>query len=155
MKKILKFIISIAIPLAIGYLGSIFTTSSVNSWYTTINKPSFNPPNYLFAPIWTALFVLIGISFYFVWMKKFEGEKEKVITIYFVQLLLNFLWSLFFFGVQSPALAFLDIIALWFMIVVNIIIFYRISKISGWMLVPYLLWVSFASALNLSIVILN
>ena len=155
MKKIFKLVISIFIPLFIGFLGSFFTASSVNSWYTAINKPSFTPPNWIFAPVWTTLFILIGLSFYFVWIKGFGRERKKAVTVYFFQLLLNLSWSLFFFGLRSPLIGLIDIIALWFAVIANIIIFHRISKKAGYLLIPYLLWVSFAAILNFSIVILN
>jgi len=153
--KITKLVASILIPLVIGFLGSFFTSSSVNNWYATINKPTFNPPNWIFGPVWTVLFFLIGISFYLVWKKGFGKNKIKIIGIYALQLLLNFIWSLLFFGLQSPALALIEIIILWFVILANIIIFYKSTKIAGYILIPYLLWVSFATVLNFAIFILN
>ena len=150
-----KLIVSILVPLIFGFIGSIFTSSSVDTWYMSINKPSFNPPNWLFAPVWTLLFVLIGISFYLVWSKDFENNKSLALPIYGSNLILNLLWSLLFFGLKSPYLAFIEIIILWFVILGNIIVFYRTSKASGLMLIPYLLWVSFASVLNYYIYILN
>ena len=155
MKKIVKFLISIFIPLIIGFLGSFFTSSSVNTWFTTINKPSFNPPSFLFAPVWTTLYIMIGLSFYLVWTKNFGKEKEKVIGVYSFQLFLNLLWSFLFFGLQSPLLGLINIIVLWLVILANIILFFRVSKKASYLLVPYLLWVSFATILNFSIFILN
>ena len=155
MKKIVKFLISIFIPLIIGFLGSFFTSSSVNTWFTTINKPSFNPPSFLFAPVWTTLYILIGLSFYLVWEKNFGKEKQKVIGVYSLQLFLNLLWSLLFFGLQNPLLGLINIIVLWLVILANIILFFRVSKKASYLLVPYLLWVSFATILNFSIFILN
>ncbi|MGB9748714.1 MAG: TspO/MBR family protein [Candidatus Woesearchaeota archaeon] len=157
--RIARFIISILIPLIIGFLGSIFTSKSVNSWYLALNKPFFNPPNWLFAPVWIILFVLIGISFYFAWDKNFGGNKKirkaVCLTVYSLQLFFNFLWSLLFFGLKNPLFAFAEIIFLWFLIIANIFVFYKVSKISAYLLVPYLLWVSFASLLNCYITILN
>lgn len=150
-----KLIISILIPLIVGLLGSIFTSSSVDSWYISLNKPSFNPPSYLFAPVWTVLFVLIGISFYFVWSKDFGSNKILTLGIYSLDLILNLLWSVLFFGLKNPFLAFIEIIILWFTILINIIVFSKVTKISGIMLIPYLLWVSFASVLNYAVFILN
>jgi len=155
MKKVLKIIISIGIPLLIGYLGSIFTTMSVGSWYLTLSKPFFNPPNYLFGPVWTFLYILIGISFYLVWKNGFGGKEDQCIIIYSLQLALNLLWSIMFFGLRSPLFGLIDIILLLFLILANIIIFYRVSKAAGLILIPYFLWVSFATLLNYSIVILN
>jgi len=155
MKNTFKLIISVLIPLIIGFLGSFFTASSVDSWYTTINKPSFNPPGWIFAPVWTTLYILIGVSFYSVWMKNFGEERKKVIIVYSMQLLLNLLWSVLFFGLRSPLLGLIDIIILIAFIIANTIIFYKISKTAGYLLIPYLLWVSFASVLNFSIFLLN
>ena len=155
MKKIFKLIISILIPLAIGFVGSFFTSSSVDNWYQTIAKPQFNPPNFVFAPVWTILFILIGLSFYFVWTKNFAKQKNKAIGIFSIQLFLNLLWSLLFFGLQNPLFGFLDIVLLEIVIIFNIKIFYKINKISAYLLIPYLIWVSFALILNASIVILN
>ena len=155
MKNTFKLIISVLIPLIIGFLGSFFTASSVDSWYTTINKPSFNPPGWIFAPVWTTLYILIGLSFYLVWKKIFGEERKKVIIVYSMQLLLNLLWSVLFFGLRSPLLGLIDIIILIAFIIANTIIFYKISKTAGYLLIPYLLWVSFASVLNFSIFLLN
>ncbi|MBC8489997.1 MAG: tryptophan-rich sensory protein [Ignavibacteria bacterium] len=155
MKNTFKLIISILIPLIIGFLGSFFTASSVDSWYATINKPSFNPPGWIFAPVWTTLYILIGLSFYLVWMKNFGEERKKVIIVYSMQLLFNLLWSVLFFGLKSPLLGLIDIIILLSFIIANTIIFYKISKTAGYLLIPYLLWVSFASILNFSIFQLN
>lgn len=151
----IRLIISITIPLLIGLIGSFFTSSSVNTWYTTLNKPPFNPPNWLFGPVWTTLFILIGISFYLVWVFDFGRNKWLTIGCFSLNLLLNLVWSLFFFGFRNPFLAFIEIIILWIVILSNILIFYGISKLAGILLIPYLLWVSFASVLNYFIYILN
>lgn len=151
----IKLIVSILIPLIVGFAGSFFTSSSINTWYSTINKPSFNPPNWLFAPVWTLLFILIGISFYLVWNKDFGNIKSWALLIYGANLALNLLWSLLFFGLRKPYLALIEIVILWFVILGNIIVFYRISRTAGLLLIPYLLWVTFASFLNYNIYILN
>ena len=155
MKNTFKLVISVLIPLIIGFLGSFFTASSVDSWFTTINKPSFNPPGWIFAPVWTTLYILIGLSFYLVWRNNFGEARKKVISVYFMQLLFNLLWSVLFFGLKSPLLGLIDIIILLILIIANTIIFYKISKTAGYLLIPYLLWVSFASILNFSIFLLN
>jgi len=155
MKKFIRLIISIAIPLGIGGLGSVFTSNSVSSWYPTLVKPSFNPPNWIFGPVWTLLFILMGVSFYLVWNKSFGKEPKKLVGIYALQLVLNLLWSVFFFGWQNPALALGEIGVLWVAIAVNAFWFHRVSRLAGNLLIPYLLWVSFATVLNSAIVILN
>ncbi|HOK91754.1 MAG TPA: tryptophan-rich sensory protein [Spirochaetota bacterium] len=151
----IKLVISIAIPLFIGFIGSFFTSSSVDTWYKTLKKPDFNPPNWVFSPVWTLLFILIGLSFYIIWKNNFGGKKVLLLNIFFTQLFANLIWSLFFFGLRSPFWALIDIIVLWLAILVNIIVFYRVSKPAGILLVPYILWVSFAALLNFYLYILN
>lgn len=156
MSKIIKFVIAVAIPLALGSFAGFFTSSSVQGWYRTANKPSFNPPNWIFAPVWTTLYVLMGIAFYIVWIKVEESEiKTKAIIFYFIQLVLNFCWSIIFFYAAAPGWAFAEIILLWIMIAATINKFSRISKIAAWLLVPYILWVTFAAVLNFAIWRLN
>ncbi len=107
MNKYLKFIISLVIPLVVGFIGSLFTRSSVNDWYVTLKKPAFNPPNYLFGPVWSLLFILMGISFYLIWSKNETINVSKsVYLIFFIQLFLNLLWSVFLFGLKNPLIAF-------------------------------------------------
>ena len=120
-----------------------------------LKKPSFNPPNWVFAPVWILLFVLIGLSFYFVWIKNFEKHVKTALLVYLIQLFLNLMWPLLFFGLQSPLMALIEIFILWLVIFANIIVFHRISKKAGFLLIPYLLWVAFAMILNLNIFILN
>jgi len=150
MRNFIKLVISLAVCQLAGGIGSIFTSSSVKTWYLTINKPSFNPPNWVFAPVWIILFLLMGISLFLVWKKGKKG-----LPIFFIQLFFNILWSVMFFGLKSPLLGFVVIIVLWILILLTIIKFFRISKTAGWLLIPYILWVSFASILNLAILTLN
>lgn len=155
MKNTSKLLISISISLLIGFLGSFFTTSSVGLWYSFLNKPFFSPPDWLFAPVWTILYILIGISFYLVWKKDFGKKKKEIILIYSLQLFFNFLWSVLFFGLRNPLFGFLEILILFFFIILNMVYFYRVSKTAGYLFIPYLLWVFFASILNFSILIIN
>ncbi|MDD3145024.1 MAG: tryptophan-rich sensory protein [Candidatus Gracilibacteria bacterium] len=155
MNKYTKILISIGLPLLIGLISSYFTLNSIESWYMTLNKPFFNPPNWIFGPVWTFLYILIGISFYLVWNKGFGKNENNLKTIYFLQLFLNFLWSISFFYLENPLLGLINIIALWIVILYNIVLFYKVDKKSGFLLIPYLLWVSFASILNLYIYLLN
>lgn len=150
------FLICLVIPLAIGFLGSFFTRESVNTWYTTLVKPELNPPNQIFAPVWTTLYILMGIASYLVW------SKRRIVTgyawaarIYFLQLLLNLMWSYLFFYRRQVDMALIEIGILLIVILVNAIIFYRISKWAGLLYLPYILWVGFASYLTYSIFILN
>ena len=144
-----KFILSILIVQLAGVIGSFATYTSVKTWYLLLNKPFFNPPSWIFAPVWTFLFLLMGFSLYLVWNKK------NNLFWFWVQLLLNILWSYLFFGLQSPALAFYEIILLWITIVITISKFWKYNKIASYLLLPYLFWVSFASILNFAICRLN
>ncbi len=155
--KPLKLMISIFICLAAGMFGSFFTSASVDTWYETLNKPSFNPPNWLFAPVWTVLYVVMGISLFLIWSSEnaARDRKSTALILFSLQLLLNVVWSVFFFGLKNPFLAFLEIIFLWGTITFTIFSFHKISVSSAYLLLPYLLWVSFASVLNCSIVLLN
>lgn len=149
-----KLVLSIGICLGSGIIGSLFTTPAISTWYVTLNKPFFSPPNWIFAPVWTILYILMGISLYLVWTSR--GKiKQNALSIFFVQLGLNVLWSIIFFGLKNPIFAFVDIVALWIGIFLTIKSFTKINKLAGNLLIPYLLWVSFATLLNLSIVILN
>lgn len=151
-----KLIISILICQAAGFIGSFFTVPSIESWYATINKPSFNPPNWIFAPVWTTLFLLMGIALYRVWNKGIYTKYVKIaITIFGIQLLLNSLWSILFFGMESPLLGLIEIVFLWLAILFSIIYFSKVDKIAAYLLVPYIAWVSFAAILNAAIYMLN
>ncbi len=154
--QFLPFIICLLIPLAIGALGGYFTFESVRTWYTTLNKPSFNPPNSIFGPVWTTLYVLMGISSYLVWRKrKTVSGYNWALGIYVLQLLLNLMWSFLFFFQQQIGFALVEIGILWITIIITSFLFYRIDKVSGLLFIPYILWVGFASYLTYSIYILN
>lgn len=150
-----KLIISIAISLLAGAIGSIFTFQSIPTWYATINKPFFTPPNEIFGPVWTILYVLMGTALYLIWQSKEHKSKNQAYILFFSQLVLNTIWSILFFGLQSPFLAFVEIIILLLIIILTAKSFYRISKIAGLLLVPYIAWVTFASLLNFAVWILN
>ncbi len=154
--KITPLFFSIGVCFLAAGIGSLFTTSAIDTWYATLQKPFFNPPSWVFGPVWTLLYLLMGISLYIVWITKTDKKtKRKAITFFFIQLALNVLWSILFFGLKSPIAAFIGIIVLWLAILLTIKNFLQISKAAGWLLIAYLAWVSFATILNLSIVILN
>jgi len=156
MSKMIKLALSILACLVAGFIGSAATMPSIPTWYASLQKPAFNPPNWIFAPVWTTLFIMMGVAAFLVWDKGLENKKVRIsLAIFGLQLLLNVLWSMLFFGLQSPLYAFIDILVLWASILATMIYFYRISAAAAYLLIPYILWVSFASALNLSIVILN
>jgi len=151
-----KLIIAVLIPLIAGFIGGFFTFASVNDWYATINKPSFNPPSWVFGPAWTILYILMGVSLYLVWIKGIESRRAKIAVILFAfQLFLNVLWSLLFFGLRSPYYAYLEINFLWVSILITMIAFYHVSKKAAYLMVPYILWVSFATILNFFVFMLN
>ncbi|MBU0546923.1 tryptophan-rich sensory protein [Patescibacteria group bacterium] len=177
--NIFKLVTSILICEIAGLIGSFFTAPAINTWYAKLLKPGFNPPDWVFAPVWMILFLLMGISLYLVREKRWESDvradedkkeawnpistklwrgtwrEENAILIFYIQLGLNILWSVIFFGLKSFDIAFIEILMLWFAILYTIVNFYRISKPAGYLLIPYILWVSFASVLNFFIWWLN
>ena len=154
--EILKLAISILINLLAGFIGSIFTNRQIPTWFATLKKPSFSPPNWLFGPVWTALFILMGVSLFLIWRKGLNYPSVKIALIIFgIQLLLNILWSFLFFAQRAPLAGFIEIIILWVLILMTILTFYPISKTAAILLLPYILWVSFASILNFSLWRLN
>jgi tryptophan-rich sensory protein len=156
MNNTLKLIISIAIPVAIGATSGFFTVTGVESWYQTINKPSWNPPNWIFGPVWTTLYILMGIALFLVWKSDANPQiKKTAIILFAAQLTLNFFWSFIFFNQHQAGWALAEIIVMWVFILLTIFAFAPISKIAAWLLVPYISWVSFATILNYTIWKLN
>ena len=155
MKKTYKLIISLLIPQLAGGLGSVFTASSVKDWYLTLEKPALNPPAWVFGPVWTTLFLLMGYALYLIWTD--ESGKRKILAylVFGIQMILNVIWSIIFFDLHSPGGALFEMIFLWLAILATIIAFAKISRPAAWLLAPYILWVSFAGYLNYSIWILN
>jgi len=149
-----KLVISIFICLLAGFIGSFFTSPAIPTWYATLQKPSFAPPNWVFFPVWTSLFIMMGISLFLIW-KREDKKVKNAIYIFTVQLVLNALWSVAFFGLRSPLTGLIDIIILWIAILATIISFMKISRTASYLLIPYILWVSFAAILNFSIWKLN
>jgi benzodiazapine receptor len=140
----------------VGILGSYFTVSAIPNWYVGLVKPVFNPPNWLFGPVWSFLYALMGISAYLVWEKRKDNKNfRKATQLFLAQLFLNGIWSPVFFGLRNLLLALFVIIALLILIILTILQFYRIEEKAAYLLTPYLLWVSFASVLNFSVWILN
>ena len=152
----LRLVAAIVLCELVGAAGSIFTLSSIPTWYATLQKPSFSPPTWLFGPAWTILYALMGISLYLVWSNGTKNANAKTaMKIFGIQLFLNFLWSFLFFGLKSPLYGLIEIILLWISIVVSILKFYKISKNAAYLLLPYILWVSFAMLLNFFVFVLN
>lgn len=156
MNNIIKLVLSIALPLFIGFASSYFTITGVESWFAGIEKPSWNPPNWIFGPVWTTLYVLMGISLFLVWKSGSSKETKRYALILFgLQLIANFFWSFIFFDQHLIGVAFAEIVVLWVLILLTTFSFAKINKAAAWLLVPYISWVSFAAILNFTIWRLN
>ena len=136
-------------------IGGYFTFVSVETWYQTLNKPNFNPPDWVFGPVWTTLYILMGVSIWLIWKKETSKIRTISMIIFWVQFFFNIFWTYLFFGIQRIDLGLFEIFFLIFLILINIIYFYKIDKIASYLLVPYVLWVSYASILNYKIWVLN
>jgi tryptophan-rich sensory protein len=156
LNNFLKLVIAIVVSELAGIVGSVFTVSSIPTWYATLQKPSFSPPNWIFGPVWTTLYFLMGIAVFLVWKKGLERKDVKIaLGVFGGQLVLNALWSIIFFGLHNPFWAFVEIIVLWLAILWTMFAFYKISRPAAYLLLSYILWVSFAAYLNYSIWIIN
>lgn len=156
MQRNVKIFLMVVLCLAVGFLSSFATQSSVNDWFPTLNKPFFNPPGWLFAPVWTILYIVMGIAAGMIWSKPIPKKIKTIAFGFFmIQLGLNALWSILFFGLKSPFLAWIEILFLWFFIFQTYRQFYAIQPLAGKLLLPYLAWVTFATVLNFSIWWLN
>jgi tryptophan-rich sensory protein len=157
MNKIVKIAIALIVCLMVGYSASVVTRPSVASWYPTLIKPIFNPPNWIFMPMWTLLYILMAVAAGLVWdkIKEQNAEVKKALAFFLIQLTLNAIWSYLFFGLKNPMLALIEIALLWLMIYETYLKFVKINKIAGYLLIPYLAWVAFAAVLNASIWWLN
>jgi translocator protein len=157
MKNIYKFIISITVCQGAGIIGSLFTAGSINDWYIYLTKPSFTPPNWLFAPVWITLYTLIAISLYFIWSKRKEDKEnvDSAITLFIIGLIFNINWSILFFGLHNSFYALLDIIFMWIITILLMRRYWQIEKWSFYLMIPYILWITLAGALNYFIWVLN
>jgi len=156
VRALIRLTLAVAICEIAGAIGSLFTAPAIQTWYAGLKKPVLAPPNWVFAPVWITLYLLMGISLFIVWNAGLgKTTVRKSIAIFSIQLVLNVLWSYLFFGLRSPLLGLAGIMAMWFMIVLTVVSFSRISKTAALVLIPYLIWVSFASYLNYSILTLN
>jgi len=153
--KIFGAAVVVAICELVGVLGAFFTTPAINGWYAGLAKAPLNPPNWLFGPVWTILYALMGIAAYLVWRRRKDKPVVFAMAFFILQLALNFVWSYLFFGLREPAFAAIEIVALWLSIAWTALEFMKISRPSAALLAPYLLWVAFAAYLNYSVVILN
>lgn len=153
--QVIKLIISLALPLGLGTVAGIFTAQSVPEWYANLNRPSFNPPNWIFGPVWTTLYIVMGISLFMIWKQEISKERNLAIFVFMLQLLLNFGWSFIFFYFKMIGFALIEIILLWITIVMMLFLLYRIQPMASFLNIPYLLWVTFATVLNGSYYFLN
>lgn len=148
MSQITLFIISIAFPLIVGGISGAITAKEINGWYRSANKPSINPPNFVFGPVWTLLYILMGVSLFIVLKTENTAPRSLAISFFVIQLTLNFFWSILFFTFKKPLWAFAEIIILWISILAMLVLFYKIKPIAGLLQIPYLCWVSFATILT-------
>jgi benzodiazapine receptor len=155
MMDLLKLVASMTLCQLAGFLGSLFTIPAIPTWYATLRKPFFTPSNWVFGPVWISLYTLMGISLFFVWRRTGHTKFKVAFIFFFVQLILNTLWSAAFFVLKSPLLGLIDIVLLWIVILLTILNFFQVSKFAGVLLIPYLLWVSFAMLLNFFLWVLN
>lgn len=148
-KGVLALVICILLCQCAGFIGSLFTRPSISTWYATLEKPIFTPPNWIFSPVWITLFLLMGISLFLIWRRGLAERKVRVaLTFFGAQLVFNIVWSVLFFGLRSPLAGFIDIALLWIAIALTIFYFLKVSKMAGVLLIPYIVWVSFAAVLN-------
>jgi benzodiazapine receptor len=156
MAKVGRLICSVAVCLLIGFLGSFVTRNYITTWYDQLSRPSFTPPDWTFGVVWPVLYVIMGISAFLIWNEGFNRRQVKVaLSVFALQLILNGLWSPIFFGLHMIGPALVEIIMLWAAILLTIFAFWRLSKSAALLLLPYILWVSFAVVLNVSLFLLN
>jgi translocator protein len=151
----IKLVVSIGLPLAVGAFAGMYTSAAVPEWYASLNRPSFNPPGWVFGPVWTVLYILMGVSLFLVWKEPPGQARNLAMGVFFFQLALNFAWSFIFFYSKMIGPALIEIIVLWISIVIMMVLFYKIRPQAAWINIPYLLWVSFATALNAAYYVLN
>jgi translocator protein len=153
--QIFKLLASLALPLVLGAIAGLFTVEAVPEWYETLNRPPFNPPNWLFGPVWTTLYILLGISLFLIWKQSASKERNLAIFVFLLQLALNFGWGFVFFYFNMIGFALIEIILLWISIIIMLVLFYKIKPMAAYINIPYLIWVTFATILNASYYLLN
>ncbi|MGP8132774.1 MAG: TspO/MBR family protein [Halobacteriota archaeon] len=152
---VIKLIVSVAVPLVAGLGSSVFTINSISTWYAALNKPWFNPPNAVFGPVWTILYILMGLALFLIWRSPRNRTRDIGIALFAAQLIVNVIWTLGFFGLQNIMYGLLTIVPLWILIAATIYQFYKVDRRASYLLVPYILWVTIATALNVSVYLLN
>lgn len=154
-QQIWKLLISLVLPLGLGAIAGIFTSKAIPGWYATLNQPVFNPPAWVFGPVWTILYIIMGVSLFLIWKLESGKERNQAMLVFSIQLLLNFGWSFLFFYFKMIGVALIDIVALWIMIIIMLYRFYRLKPLAAYINIPYLLWVTFATVLNAAYFLLN
>ncbi|MEO0080064.1 MAG: TspO/MBR family protein [candidate division WOR-3 bacterium] len=153
---IIKLVVCLALTLGAGALGGLATAPAIPTWYQTLSKPAFNPPQWLFGPAWTVLYILMGVAAFLVWRAGFSAAAVRLaLALFLVQLVLNVLWSFLFFGLRSPLAGLVEIVILWLAIAATLVLFFRVSTVAGLLLIPYIGWVTFAAILNAALLALN
>ena len=155
VRGVVGLVVAIAIVFAAAAAGGTATSSSVGTWYAGLQKPSFNPPAWVFGPVWSVLYLTMAVAAWLVWLKRGFADAQLPLALFGLQLALNMAWSVLFFGLRSPGLGMADIVLLWLAIVATLVAFWRVSPTAGALLLPYLAWVSFAAVLNYSLWTLN
>jgi len=153
--NIIKLIVSLFLPLSVGAVAGMFTSQAVPTWYASLNRPFFSPPNWVFGPVWTTLYILLGISFFLIWKEEATKARDLALKVFSIQMLLNFAWSFIFFYFNLIGAALIEIILLWISIALMIYLFNKIKPFAAYLNIPYLLWVSFATILNAGYYFLN
>jgi tryptophan-rich sensory protein len=155
LKSVLMLVVFVVVSFLAAGLGGLATSGAVRDWYPTIAKPSWTPPSWLFGPVWTLLYISMGVAAWLVWKSGNTGAVRVALAVFFVQLGLNAMWSVIFFGMHRPGWAAVEIVMLWLAILATVILFWKIRPLAGAILLPYLAWVGFASVLNIAIWNLN
>lgn len=152
---ILKFVVAIVIPLGLGSVAGLVTSEAIPEWYASLNRPSFSPPNWLFGPVWTSIYILLGISLFLVWKQAPGSDRNKALLMFGVQMVLNFAWTFIFFYFKMLQLALIEIVFLWLSILLMMLWFYKVKPLAAYLNIPYILWVTFATLLTAGYYYLN
>lgn len=155
VQRLVGVLVAVLVTLCAGLIGNLLGADAITTWYVGLEKPSWNPPNWIFGPVWTLLYVLMGIAAYLVWEQTKDSSRRAALVVYGVQLALNALWSIIFFTFKQPALAFGEIVIMWIAILATIVLFWRVRPLAGALLLPYIAWVTFALVLNFAVWQLN
>jgi tryptophan-rich sensory protein len=155
LNKFLKLMLCLAIPLLVGSIAGFATTPNIKEWYQYLQKPVFSPPNWIFGPMWTLLYIIMGVGLYLIWESEKNELRTRALKVFFIQLAFNFAWSFIFFEFRLTGVAFFEIILVWISVLAMIITFYPVNKKAALLQIPYILWVTFASALNGAVWYLN